>query len=116
MKKRARYTIPSDKQRLRKTKRKVFLSHNNDLSEYEEGSDRSFLESIGIRAAHNAINENKALGIPITFWDNGKVVRRMPDGHIEPLSKQAISPQKHTLKAGKILKKGTILHVHRTTR
>jgi hypothetical protein len=80
-----------------------------------EGSNafEAFIEAAGKRAAANAINENKALGIPVTFIKDGWVVRRMPDGHIEKIKQVAEA-------AGRIrerkLRKGMILHVKKTTR
>ena len=80
-----------------------------------EGSNafEAFIEAAGKRAATNAINENKALGIPVTFIKDGWVVRRMPDGHIERIKQVAEA-------AGRIrerkLRKGMILHVKKTTR
>jgi len=61
---------------------------------------------IGKRAAENAINENKALKLPLTYLKDGWVIREFPDGHIEKIKE--IKPLHiPSLK----FKKGTILHV-----
>lgn len=83
-----------------------------DLSDYEEAPDRSFFIKIGLSAANNAVNENKAMRIPITFFLDGWIVRRMPSGQIEKV---------YEVTQGKINKKrriakGTILHVSRSAR
>ena len=77
-----------------------------DLSELEENGFEAMFANIGRRAATNAINENKALGIPVTFWQDGWVVRRMPDGSIERL-------QQATQVREKQFRKGTVLHVRK---
>lgn len=87
---------------------------NKDGSAVMEGSDafEAFIEAAGKRAAANAVNENRAMGIPVTFIEDGWVVRRMPDGHIERIKQVAGA-------AGRIrerkLRKGMILHVKKTT-
>lgn len=83
-----------------------------DLSQFEDQKDKTFLEKIGKQAAMNAINENKALGIPVTFWENGQVVRRMPDGQVQPLQQ---STARIEIAPGRKLKKGTIIHVRTST-
>jgi hypothetical protein len=78
-----------------------------DLSDLEEKGFEVMFANIGRRAAINAINENKALGIPVTFWQDGWVVRRMPDGSIERLQQAAQVREKQ-------FRKGTVLHVRKT--
>ncbi|WP_217602393.1 hypothetical protein [Chitinophaga sp. GbtcB8] len=78
-----------------------------DLSDLEEKGFEVMFANIGKRAATNAINENKALGIPVTFWQDGWVVRRMPDGSIERLQQAAQVREKQ-------FRKGTVLHVRKT--
>lgn len=78
-----------------------------DLSELEENGFEMIFANIGEQAATNAINENKALGIPVTFWQDGWVVRRMPDGSIERLQQAAQIREKQ-------FRKGTVLHVRKT--
>ena len=89
------------------------ISDYSDLSQFEEQADKSFLQAIGIRAAANAVNENKAMGIPVTFWQNGQVVRRMPDGEVTPLQSSSAISEASEIK-GRQLKKGAILHVKST--
>ncbi|QEH40683.1 hypothetical protein [Chitinophaga sp. XS-30] len=84
--------------------------HEEDLSAMEEFMDRSFFREIGIKAATNAVNENKAMGIPVTFLQDDWVVRRMPEGNIEKVTRVSGSDR---IKYRQ-LKKGTVLHVKRT--
>jgi hypothetical protein len=77
----------------------------SDLSAIEDGSDTSLLEKIGARAAINAINENRALQLSLTYERDGWVVREYADGRIEKIEQiitSDISPD---------FKKGTVLHV-----
>jgi len=78
----------------------------NDFSEVEEQRDSSKLMEIGNRAATNAINENRALKLPLTYIKDGWVIREYPDGHIERIEKikQPLTPSVK-------FKKGTVLHV-----
>ena len=85
-----------------------YASHGNDLSDYEEKGDPSFLIEIGKTAATNAVNENIAMNIPVTFLENGWVVRRMPQGNVERVAK--IINQPGAIRNRK-LTKGTVLHV-----
>ncbi|HVI44740.1 MAG TPA: hypothetical protein VM802_07715 [Chitinophaga sp.] len=82
-----------------------------DLLIPEEQTDRSLLKEAGRRAAFNAINENKAMGIPITFLRDGWVVRKMPDDTIVKV-KQILTSDIKT----RDFKKGTVLHVKKTNR
>lgn len=103
-------------QAIRKTFRKPFYKRRSASDEWSamEDSDafKAFIEAAGKRAATNAINENKALGIPVTFLKDGWVVRRMPDGHIEKIKQvqEAALPTRE-----RKLRKGMILHVKKTT-
>lgn len=92
---------------LGKRRTRLAMTGFTDLSQYEEEKDKSFLEEVGKKAAKNAVNENKALGIPVTFLKDDWVVRRMPDGSIVKLKQVKLS--------GKLikLKKGTVIHVGR---
>ena len=83
-----------------------------ELYELEEsGNFHTVFSEIGKLAATNAINENKALGIPVTFLQGEWVVRRMPDGSIERLER--IPPASGKMREG-LLKKGTVLHVRKS--
>ncbi len=77
----------------------------SDLSAIEDGVDMSMLEKIGARAANNAINENRALQLSLTYEKDGWVVKEYADGHIEKIE-QLITPE-----IPSDLKKGTVLHV-----
>jgi hypothetical protein len=57
------------------------------LSHYEDNNNNSFLDKAGQEAAKNAINENKALGLPITYFKDGWVVREMADGKVEKIKR-----------------------------
>ncbi|WP_315821299.1 hypothetical protein [Paraflavitalea speifideaquila] len=82
-----------------------------DLSDFEETADRSFFQNVGQTAAKNAVNENKAMRIPITFLQDGWIVRRMPTGDIQKIFEVAASYK--TFKRRRIAK-GTILHANRS--
>ena len=86
----------------------IFSRYYKDLSEIEERGDRRFFIDIGKLAATNAINENKAMKIPVTFMEDGWVVRRMPQGNVERVIK--VVAHSGANRARK-LTKGTVLHV-----
>ncbi|RYG04242.1 MAG: hypothetical protein EOO02_06570 [Chitinophagaceae bacterium] len=56
-----------------------------DLAALEDKRDRRFFEALGKRATQSAVGENKALGIPQTYWRDGQVVKSMPDGSVQVL-------------------------------
>lgn len=89
-----------------KSQRSIHDKGMNDFSEVEEQKDSSKLMEIGNRAAINAINENKALKLPLTYIKDGWVIREYPDGHVERIEeiKQLLTPSVK-------FKKGTALHV-----
>jgi hypothetical protein len=88
-----------------------YFAFEKDLSDYEEKDDRTFFTEIGKQAAINAINENKAMNIPVTFMEDGWVVRRMPEGNIEKIVE--IEPKAGIFRERK-LTKGTVLHVKKS--
>ncbi|MRG48744.1 hypothetical protein GFS24_26770 [Chitinophaga sp. SYP-B3965] len=106
MKKRVRY--------LRRLKT-ANAPHHTDEWSVMEGSEafEALIGEAGRRAATNAVNENRALGIPVTFTKDGWVVRRMPDGHIERI--KPIEGATGPIRERK-LRKGMILHVKKATR
>ncbi len=81
------------------------------LSDFEDGHDRQFLVQVGRDAASNAINENKAMNLPVTYLKDGWVVSRMPDGRIERISeiKKSVG-----VASERKLTKGTVLHVKKS--
>ena len=88
---------------------RVFISYNlKDLSDVEEIKDRTFFFKIAKDAATNAVNENKALHIPITFLQDGWIVRRMPNGNIEKIQQVKVNEGAYRKRK---LTKGTILSV-----
>ncbi|WP_295118368.1 hypothetical protein [uncultured Chitinophaga sp.] len=80
------------------------------LSYYEDSNNTSFLEEAGRHAATNAVNENLALGLPITYFEDGWVVRRLADKSIVRI-KKVEEPEdiKHDL----TFKKGITVNVKR---
>lgn len=88
-----------------------YFAFEKDLSDYEEKDDRTFFTEIGRQAAINAINENKAMNIPVTFMEDGWVVRRMPGGNIEKIVE--IELGRASFRERK-LTKGTVLHVKKS--
>ena len=90
---------------------KINSSRFVDLSEFEDAVDRSFFIEVGKNAAKNAVNENKALRIPITFLLDGWIVRRMPTGELQKVIEVKTG---NRIKNRKIAK-GTILHAKRST-
>ena len=81
-----------------------------DLGYLEDQSDRKFFKTIGRRATEKAVQENNALGIPQTYWRDGKVLRSMPDGTVKVLHDTGVANTKSG-KTARQLKKGTVLHV-----
>jgi hypothetical protein len=80
-----------------------------EVSAYEEHLPDGFFEMVGRRAAINAINENRAMNLPVTGVKNGWVVREMPDGKQERISEiRVISSDEY--KERKLVK-GAVIHV-----
>jgi hypothetical protein len=77
----------------------------SDLSAIEDGTDTTMLEKIGARAAINAINENRALQLSLTYEKEGWVVREYADGRIEKIEEIITSGISSNFK------KGAVLHV-----
>lgn len=78
------------------------------LNEVEDRNDSTFWNNVTRNAALKAINENKAMGIPVTLLENGWVVRKFKDGTVERIKKierRTSSGQSYSLT------KGSILHV-----
>lgn len=71
---------------------------------FEEEKGKIFFAEVGKRATINAVNENKALGIPVTFLKDGKILTKQPDGEIVVEGELTNVPARR-------LKKGTVLHV-----
>ncbi len=84
------------------------INTTSTLSQFEERKDRQFFIKIGKTAAINAINENKALGIPVTFLDGDTVFEMGNAGKIAIRQLTPSQPRKYS--------KGTILHVPKRSR
>jgi len=78
------------------------------LNEIEDRNDLAFWSIVSRDAAIKAINENKAMGIPVTMLENGWVVRKFKDGTIEKIKKVE---RKISTDQSYSLTKGSILHV-----
>lgn len=50
---------------------------------YEQAID---IERIGNRGVQNVLNENRKLGLPNVFSENGKIFYELPDGQITDTS------------------------------
>ena len=87
------------------------IAINTDLSDFEDKKDHIFFIEVGRQAAANAVNENKAMNIPITFLKDGWVIRKMPNGDIEKVAK--LGPSTTTTRQRRFTK-GTVLHVKKT--
>jgi hypothetical protein len=89
------------------TRHRVFISFSS-LNEIEDRNDLTFWNNVTRDAALKAINENKAMDIPVTLLENGWVVRKYKDGTVEKikkLEKRTLTGQSYSLT------KGSILHV-----
>ena len=84
------------------------ISSYSTLSDVEDKNDRGFWAKIAQIAAANAINENKAMNIPVTVLEDDWVVRKKMDGSIEQVVK---IERRDQATRRNFLKKGTILHV-----
>lgn len=78
------------------------------LSQNEDNNCEKLINTIGARAAQNAINENLALKIPITILKDNWVIRVMPDGSEEKISK--VNRVENPNFASQKIAKGTIIH------
>lgn len=89
------------------SRRKQYVSFSS-LSDIEDRKDFLFWNKITRDAAVKAINENKALNIPVTVLEDGWIVRKFQDGTVVKVKK--IETGKGTNKSYG-LTKGSILHV-----
>ncbi|SEW40256.1 hypothetical protein [Chitinophaga arvensicola] len=80
-----------------------------ESNEYEEHLPDGFFDMVGRRAAINAINENRAMNLPVTGLKDGWVVREMPDGKYQQISEVKIVS--HDVYKRRNLVKGTVIHV-----
>lgn len=84
----------------------------SDFYEQEEDNCYIFFSKIGQSAATNAINENKAMKLPVTYMKNGWVVREMPGGNVERIAQvTGIATNDREKK----LTKGTVIHAKKRT-
>ncbi|GGH67325.1 hypothetical protein HNQ91_001679 [Filimonas zeae] len=83
-------------------------AHYSSLSEIEDRQDKQFFTAIARSAAANAINENKALNIPVVVVEDGWVVRKSNNGEVEKISE--IEQRTAAIKK-RMLTKGTVLYV-----
>jgi hypothetical protein len=89
------------------SRRSKYISISS-LNEIKDQNDLAFWNDVTRDAALKAINENKAMNIPVTMLENGWVVRKFKDGTIEKIKKiekKASTAQTYSLT------KGSILHV-----
>ncbi|RXK83631.1 hypothetical protein [Filimonas effusa] len=75
----------------------------------EDDWNTDFLINVGRSAAINAINASKALGIPITYLENNKVVKEEASGQ------KSIVQELPEVQLRRF-KKGTVIHVRKVTR
>lgn len=95
----------------RRNKRGTFAwaRKSGEQSAYEEQLPAGFFEVVGRRAATNAINENKAMNLPVTLVKDGWVTREMPDGTQQRISKIQVKSADE-LRARNLIK-GAVIHV-----
>lgn len=86
-------------------------SEVGDMTAYEEHLPNGFFEMVGRRAAINAINENRAMNLPVTGVKNGWVVREMPDGSQVRISEIYVIPSDQYRE--RKLVKGAVIHVRK---
>jgi hypothetical protein len=72
-------------------------------------TEREQLKKIVKKASERAIRENKALGLPITYLEDGKIIKEYANGTKEVLR------VKEKVQGSPTIKKGTILHVKKKT-
>jgi len=80
-----------------------------EQTDYEEQAPPGFFDRIGRRAAANAINENRAMNLPVTRLRDGWVVREFPDGKLERISQ--IKVISNDIYRDRKLVKGATIHV-----
>lgn len=110
-KKTGRFVKSGEKTEKRQLRSSNLLHTSNDLNEYEEKTDYNFFSRIGRDAAANAINENRAMKLPVTYMKNGWVVRDMPEGGQIRIAE--IQVKADVVARIRKLTKGTILHVRK---
>jgi len=71
--------------------------------------EREQLKKIVKKASERAIRENKALGLPTTYLEDGKIIKEYANGTKEVLR------VKEKEQGSTTIKKGTILHVKKKT-
>lgn len=98
----------------RRNKRGIFSGFiwgrkSGEPGAYEEQLPAGFFEKVGRRAAANAINENRAMNLPVTLVKDGWVTREMPDGTQQRISKIPVKSADE-LRARNLIK-GAVIHV-----
>ncbi len=68
-------------------------------------TEREQLKKIVKNASERAVRENRALGLPNTYLEKGKIIKEYPNGSKEIIGVQDVTKPIYRLK------KGTILHV-----
>ena len=90
-------------------KARIIIRGQKLSGDFEETKDKTFLVTIARSAAFNAINENKALGIPTTYLHGNKVIIKQADGIERTVRELSVIGQRKFIK-------GTVLHVRKATR
>lgn len=89
------------------SRRRQYVSFSS-LSDIEDRKDFLFWNKVTQDAAVKAINENKAMNIPVTVLEDGWIVQKFQDGTVVKVKK--IETSKGTNKSYGLIK-GSILHV-----
>lgn len=74
--------------------------------------ETALLVKAGHIGAANAIRESRALGLPITYLENGTIYKEYPDGTKEKIGTVPVK-KRASNKEGLTLKKGTVLHARK---
>ena len=70
------------------------------------------LVKAGRMGAANAIRASRALGLPITYLQNGTIYEEYPDGSKKKIGSGSVK-KRVSKKDGQILKKGMVLHARK---
>ena len=93
-----------------KKTREIFSAETGQLSPFRSDTNQTnILKRAGLAAGTNAIRESKAMGLTITFMENGVLYREHPNGTREIVHNSAKRINKRKI-GGITITRGLVLH------
>ena len=93
------------------TKKKAVIAAGKTVFKSDARQTASLVKA-GRDGAAQAIRASRALGLPITYLQNGIIYKEYPDGSKEKIGSGAIKKRVRK-ETGQVLKKGMLLHARK---